>query len=181
LNQFQVFQKFCILFHLGLDFRSKDYDVENYRDDESPTGIGECLLAAILMHHPFFIPFYYGGVTYRGMNITEADLYDYAPGTHIFSRSFLSTSKSIHLVPVYLQFNTPDIVPVVCIYRTVQSLPATSLDIANLSAINSEDEVLILPYVAFRVGKLDFASFYFPDHGTATVIFLDQITDEPSK
>jgi hypothetical protein len=155
--------------------------VGKYRDDEPPIGVGECLFAAILIHHPFFTPFYHGGVTYRGMNVTEADLYNYAPGTRIFSRSFLSTSKSIHLVPMYLQFNNPDIIPVLCIYRTTQSLPASSLSIENLSAIPLEDEVLIFPYVAFRVVKFEFASFHFPGEGTATVVFLDQITDEPSK
>lgn len=165
----------------GLNFRNTDNEVGKYCDDEPPTGVSECLFAAILIHHPSFTPLYYGGVTYRGMNITQDDLYDYAPGTRIFSRSFLSTSKSIHQVTIRLQFNTPNIVPVICIYRTTRSLPATSLAIASFSAVPSEDEVLIIPYVAFRIVKHDFASFRLPDQGTATVIFLDQVTDEPSK
>ncbi len=155
--------------------------MKKYRDDEPPNGFGQYLFAAIIIHHPTFAPFYYGGTTYRGMNLSQADFEEYVPGARILTRSFLSTSKSIHPVSVYLQFNTASIVPVICIYRTIQSLPATSLAIERLSAIPVEDEVLIFPFVAFRVMKVDFSSFYFPERGTATVMFLDQITDKPSK
>jgi hypothetical protein len=169
------------LLHLGSDFRFEDHDMKKYRDDEPPSGFGQYLFAAIVIHHPIFAPFYYGGTTYRGMNLSQADFDQYVPGARILTRSFLSTSKSIHPVSVYLQFNNPDIVPVLCIYRTTQSLPATGLAIAGLSAIPVEDEVLIFPFVAFRVVKVDFVSFHFPERGAATVMFLDQITDETSK
>jgi hypothetical protein len=167
--------------YLGSDFRFEDHDVKKYRDDEPPSGFGQYLFAAVIIHHPIFAPFYYCGTTYRGMNLSQADFNEYVPGARILTRSFLSTSKSVHPVSVYLQFNALDIVPVICIYRTIQSLPATSLAIAKLSAIPIEDEVLIFPFVAFRVMKVDFASFYFPERGTATIMFLDQITDKPGK
>lgn len=116
------------------------------------------------------------------MNLTQADFNQYVPGARILTRSFLSTSKSIHPVSYYLQFNSPGIVPVVCIYRTaVQSSSTTSLAIAGLSALPIEDEVLIFPFVAFRVVKVDFANFHFPEQGNATIMFLDQIIDQPSK
>jgi hypothetical protein len=155
--------------------------MKTYRDDEPPTGYGQYLFAAVVIHHPIFTPFHFAGTTYRGMNISQADLAQYVPGARILTRSFLSTSKSIHPVSVYLQFNNPDIVPVLCIYRTTQLLPATGIDIAGLSAIPIEDEVLIFPFVAFRVVKVDLASFHIPEQGNATILFLDQVTDDSSK
>lgn len=169
------------LLHLGSDFRFEDHDIEKYRDDEPPRGFGQYLFTAVVIHHPTFTPFYYSGTTYRGMNLTQADFNQYVVGARILTRSFLSTSKSIHPVSYYLQFNTPGIVPVICIYRTMQSTSATSLSIAGLSALPIEDEVLIFPFVAFRVVKVDFASFHFPEQGAATIMFLDQITDQPSE
>jgi hypothetical protein len=167
--------------YLGSDFRFEDHDVKKYRDDEPPSGFGQYLFTAVVIHHPIFAPFYYDGTTYRGMNLSQADFDQYVPGARILTRSFLSTSKSIHPVSYYLQFDSPGIVPVVCIYRTIQLSSATSLAIAGLSAIPAEDEVLIFPFVAFRVVKVDVASFHFPEQGTAAVMFLDQITNEPSK
>lgn len=163
---------------LGSGFRFTSHVLDKYHDDEPPKGLGPFLFAAAIMHHPSLSAYYYTGTTYRGMNINQSELNQYIVGARVIINTFLSTSTTIDISDYFLNFNDSNIRPVLCVYRTVQL--HTSLDISNISAVKDEDEVLILPFTVFRVLRVDIDAFRFPD-GKASVIFLDQETDELSK
>ena len=165
---------------IGSDFRFENNILNKYRDNEPPIGFGQYLFAAVIINHPSIDQWRYTGVTYRGMNISNDELNQYTKDTRILTRSFLSTSKRIDTAFLYLQYNNPVLRPVLCVYRVIQS--HTSLNISDFSAIRGEDEVLIIPFVAFRVVKVDMNRFYVSDRCRVTVIFLDEVTSsEQSK
>ncbi|CAF3914347.1 unnamed protein product, partial [Rotaria sp. Silwood1] len=126
----------------GSDFRFESNISKKYRDDEPPNGFGQYLFAAVIMNHPSIEYFRHTGITYRGMNLSSIELSQYVPDARILTRSFLSTSKCIDTAFLYLQFDNPSLRPVLCVYRINQSY--TSLAIRELSAIQGEDEVLIV-------------------------------------
>ncbi|CAF3892123.1 unnamed protein product, partial [Rotaria sp. Silwood1] len=158
----------------GSDFRFESNISKKYRDDEPPNGFGQYLFAAVIMNHPSIEYFRHTGITYRGMNLSSIELSQYVPDARILTRSFLSTSKCIDTAFLYLQFDNPSLRPVLCVYRINQSY--ASLAISELSAIQGEDEVLIVPFVAFRVVKVDFDSFVMSDKRKVCVVFLDEVT-----
>ncbi|CAF1179210.1 unnamed protein product [Rotaria sordida] len=157
----------------GSDFRFENNISKKYQDDEPPIGFGQYLFAAVIINHPSIDYWRYTGVTYRGMNISNDELNQYIYDARILTRSFLSTSKRIDTAFLYLQYNNPILRPVLCVYRVTQR--HTSLAISDLSAIQCEDEVLIIPFVAFRVIKVDIDRFYVSDRCRVSVIFLDEV------
>ncbi len=134
----------------------------------------------MIINHPSIDHWRYIGVTYRGMNINNDELNEYICDARVLTRSFLSTSKCIDTAFLYLQYNSPVLRPVLCVYRVTQH--HTSIAIGDLSAVQGEDEVLIIPFVAFRVVKVDIDRFYVSDCCRVSVIFLDEVTmNEQSK
>ncbi|CAF2665688.1 unnamed protein product [Rotaria sp. Silwood2] len=165
---------------IGSDFRFENNISKKYRDDEPPIGFGQYLFAAVIINHSSIDHWRYTGVTYRGMNISNDELNQYICDARILTRSFLSTSKRIDTAFLYLQYNNPILRPVLYVYRVTQR--HTSLTISDLSAVQGEDEVLIIPFVAFRVVKVDIDCFYVSDRCRVSVIFLDEVTiNEKSK
>ena len=66
------------------------------------------------------------------------------------TRSLLSTSKERQVAEMYrASIGRARIVSVICIYKVIN--PQSSLDITQLSKFQYEKEVLILPFIIFRV------------------------------
>ncbi|CAF1526861.1 unnamed protein product [Didymodactylos carnosus] len=137
---------------LGSDFRfecSLALRRFGYRDDEAPQGMGQHIFVAILIYHSDLQPYYYAGITFRGMNITPNDVSLYALGKIVMTRSLLSTSKEREVAEIYLDSTGRErTVPVICIYKV--SNPQSSLNITQLSKFQYEKEVLILPFIFFE-------------------------------
>jgi hypothetical protein len=133
-----------------------------YLDNEPPKGLGQHIFAAILINHPYFQPYYHTGTTYRGMNITPDELAQYKVDSIVLTRSFLSTSKNEIVAEMFkdatgpLTVNADGKQPVRCVYKVIN--PRSSLDIETMSFIPDEREVLILPFVVFRITAVDMNS-----------------------
>jgi hypothetical protein len=91
-------------------------------------------------------------VTYRGMNITETDLSKYEVGEKIMNRSFLSTSKDRRIAENFLQISAvTGKLAVLCTYTIIDKRAA--LDVHSISEFHHEQEVLIVPWMAFVVKR----------------------------
>jgi hypothetical protein len=138
---------------LGSDFRfesSLALRRFGYQDDEAPQGMGQHIFAAILIHHPHLQPYHHAGRTFRGMNITSDDLNFYVLDMIVMTRSLLSTSKERQIAELYLNhIDRESNLPVICIYKVIN--PQSSLNIRQLSKFEYEEEVLIFPFIIFRV------------------------------
>ena len=137
---------------IGSNFRflsTQNLFNSSYLDNEAPKDLGQHIFAAILINHPRFQPYYHIGTIYRGMNVTPDDLKEYEKGKIMMSCSFLSTSKNRDMAELFISYNDIDRPPVMCIYKIIQQ--RSSLAIAKISAIPTEDEVLIIPFVVFEV------------------------------
>jgi hypothetical protein len=84
------------------------------------------------------------------MTISSQFLEVYAPGKIVITRSFLSTSKTRLIAEIFLNFDDEiNYPPVICIYNV--SNPRSSLYIKEFSKIPDEEEVLIVPFIAFEI------------------------------
>ncbi|CAF1338157.1 unnamed protein product [Adineta steineri] len=116
---------------------------------------------AIIMYDKKISKYRYCGKTYRGMLLTEEDLYKYVINSKIMNKSFLSTSKSKEIAEAFsgceqekFLRKTPDKqaihISVLCTYVIKNS--ETALNIETISErISDEKEVLILPFSIFQV------------------------------
>ncbi|CAF1308508.1 unnamed protein product [Adineta steineri] len=116
---------------------------------------------AIIMYDKSFYKYRYRGRTYRGMLLTEENLYKYVVHSKIMNKSFLSTSKSKEIAKAFsgceqekFLRKTPDKqaihISVLCTYIIKNS--ETALNIETISdRISDEKEVLILPFTIFEV------------------------------
>ncbi|CAF0802642.1 unnamed protein product [Adineta steineri] len=136
----------------------------------------------IIMYDKRFSKYRYCGKTYRGMLLTEEDLYKYIVHSKIMNKSFLSTSKSKEIAEAFSGYEqekflrkTPDKqaihISVLCTY--IIRNPETALNIETISErISDEKEVLILPFSIFEVKSVQKSS-------TNTVqIELEEASDE---
>jgi hypothetical protein len=172
---------------LGSDFRfqsshAKQQSRENissHRDNEAPKGAGQYIYAAIIMNHPLLEQYYYTGRTFRGMNITKNDLDSYTVGNIILTRSFLSTSKKRDVAEIFLNFNDPIADScVLCIYN-VKNL-SSGLGIESISKFKNEEEVIIVPYTAFRIiGVQEHVSAMFHTDQYLCEIELEECEQQP--
>ncbi|CAF0839069.1 unnamed protein product [Adineta ricciae] len=108
----------------------------------------------IIARHPNFDTLSYTGVTYRGMMVTADDIKQYTKGARILTKTFSSSSVEPN---VALRFMTNDSTTsnrssTLCIYEIRN--PRTALDIRNISMFPDEEEVLILPYSAFKIKEI---------------------------
>jgi len=134
---------------LGSDFRFVSTRLD-YPDNEPPKDLGQYIYASLLTNHTVFRYYRHASRTFRGMTITSQDLEAYAMGKIVITRSFLSTSKKREVAEFYLGFN--DIIshpPVICIYNV--SNPRSSLCVESFSQFPEEEEVLIVPFIAFEI------------------------------
>ncbi|CAF1277814.1 unnamed protein product [Didymodactylos carnosus] len=107
-------------------------------------------LIAIIARHPKFDALSYIGTTYRGMLIIDEDLKQYKVGTRILTKTFSSTSKEIAVARRFLDSSdSSGRFDAICTY-TIRN-QRTALDIEKVSVFKDEQEVLILPYSAFKI------------------------------
>jgi tetratricopeptide (TPR) repeat protein len=130
---------------------TQDLFNSGYLDNEAPKGLGQHTLAAILINHSFFQPYYYTGTVYRGINMTPDDLKKYETGMIVMTCSFLSTSKDPNMAKLFMSVNEDEKQPVMCKYKITN--PRSSLCIKDVSEFSMEKEVLILPFTVFRIIK----------------------------
>ncbi|CAF3924387.1 unnamed protein product, partial [Adineta steineri] len=141
--------------------------------------IVKCLMTAtaIIMCSKRFYKYRYCGQTYRGMTITEKDLYKYVVKSKIMNKSFLSTSKSKEIAEVFsgciqehLSIQATDIAAF-CTYIIKNS--ETALDLEKISEFGeAESEVLILPFSIFEVKSVQRLST------NKVHIELEEVSDE---
>ncbi|CAF0822842.1 unnamed protein product [Adineta steineri] len=141
--------------------------------------IVKCLMTsiAIIMYSESFYKYQYCGQTYRGMTITEKDLYKYVVRSKIMNKSFLSTSKSKEIAEVFsgciqehLSIQATDIAAF-CTYIIKNS--ETALDLEKISEFGeAESEVLILPFSIFEVKRVQRSST------NRVHIELEEVSDE---
>jgi hypothetical protein len=154
------------LAEIGSNFRflsTQNLFNSGYLDNEPPKGLGQHIFAAILINHPYFQSYYYtGDPTHRGMKITPEDLAQYKVDSIVLTRSFLSTSKAKNVAEVFkgdagpLTVDADGKLPVQCVYKVIN--PRSSLNIETISVFPEEEEVLILPFVVFRITAVDMNS-----------------------
>ncbi|CAF3404300.1 unnamed protein product [Rotaria sp. Silwood2] len=100
------------------------------------------------------------GHVYRGMLMTQEDLYRYVVGSHVLNTAFLSASKNRIIAEIFggiqgrepSSTQDPACVNVLCRYD-IRNL-TTAYDIEELSNIPVESEVLIFPFSAFTVTRV---------------------------
>ncbi|CAF1322620.1 unnamed protein product [Didymodactylos carnosus] len=107
-------------------------------------------LIGIIARHPKFDELSYVGTTYRGMLITGDDLKQYKIGTRILTKTFSSTSKEMSIARRFLSSSVgDDRLNAICTY-TIRN-QRTALNIEEISVFKREQEVIILPYSAFKI------------------------------
>lgn len=130
---------------------NKDLAQLKLKDLTAETNLSRAYFIGIVARHPNFETLSYTGTTFRGMVISNDDLKQYKIGTRILTKTFSSSSKR---PPVALSFlnnhiDTGERFNTICIYEIRNK--GTGLDIAHLSEFKEEEEVLILPYSAFKI------------------------------
>lgn len=134
---------------LGSDFRFVSSRLD-YPDNEPPKDFGQYIYASLLINHTVFQIYRHASRTFRGMIITSQDLKAYEMKKVVITRSFLSTSKARDVAELFLGFtDTINYPPVMCIYNV--SNPRSSLCIESFSDFADEQEVLIVPFIAFEI------------------------------
>jgi hypothetical protein len=131
-------------------------------DTTVPYSFVHCLLSIIAMIiHKIRPGASFIEEVYRGMLMTREDLYKYVVGSQVLNTAFLSTSKTRLVAEIFAGINEyqtspthdPRQVNVLCSYKIRNS--KTAYDIEQLSNIGAESEVLIFPFSAFRVARVE--------------------------
>jgi hypothetical protein len=110
----------------------------------------------ILLHHPKFEKFCFKGKVYRGIVVPKNALDHYNVGSCIITTTLLSTSKDPAVARTFCEkgISNSSKHSFFCIYEILND-DRTALDISTISEFEDEDEVLILPYSAFLITKIE--------------------------
>jgi len=113
-------------------------------------------ITSILLYHPKFLEFNFTGEVYRGIVLSKNALDHYVFGSSIITTTFLSTSKDRAVAERICDkgSSNPQMHQFFCTY-TVVNKNCTALDISTKSLYPDEQEVLILPYSAFLITKIE--------------------------
>jgi hypothetical protein len=127
-------------------------------DISTPYSFIYCLLSIIAtILHTIRSKISFIGHVYRGMLIMPEDLHKYVVGSRILNTAFLSTSKDHTVAEIFAGINEDNMSPVqdssrvkvLCTYEIRNRKTAYSIE--HLSKIQGESEVLIFPFSAFHV------------------------------
>ncbi|CAF2115691.1 unnamed protein product [Rotaria magnacalcarata] len=127
-----------------------------------PYSFIHCLLSVVAFILNYFrVLVSFVGHVYRGMLITKEDLYRYVVGSRVLNTAFLSTSKNRVVAEIFAGIkehetsstHDPANIHVLSIYNIRNQ--RTAYDIEQLSNIQMEDEVLIFPFSAFCVTRVE--------------------------
>ncbi|CAF1126053.1 unnamed protein product [Rotaria sordida] len=118
-------------------------------------------IVTLLIHHPNLPKYQYQGVCYRGMRITKNDLDQYQLDQHILNRAFLSTSIDPQVAEMFagvgqqsqMRYTPQDhcALQYSCLCRYLIKQKSTAIDVQSLSTRPDEKEILILPFIVFKV------------------------------
>ncbi|CAF2749486.1 unnamed protein product [Rotaria sp. Silwood2] len=135
-------------FYSTLNIHLAQLHLENLTNDEN---LSQAYYIGIIARHPKFNTLWYKGTVFRGMMITNNDLCQYQIGTKILNKTFSSSSKQLNIASTFLCDNPhkDDRLSTICIYEI--RYERTALDIQDMSIFQDEEEVLILPYIAFKI------------------------------
>ncbi|CAF1147047.1 unnamed protein product [Didymodactylos carnosus] len=134
-------------FYSTLNVHLAQLRLENLTAEDN---LSRAYLIAIIARHPKFDALSYVGTTYRGILITNDDLKQYKIGTRILTKTFSSTSKEMSVARRFVSSSGGDHrFDAICIYEIRNQ--NTALDIEKVSIYEDEQEVLILPYSAFKI------------------------------
>jgi hypothetical protein len=135
-------------FYSTLNVHLAQLKLENLTNEEN---ISLAYYIGIIAHHPKFETYSYTGAAYRGMMITDDNLRQYKIGTRILTKTFSSASKQLNIALKFLRnhHDTDDRLSTICIYEIRNQ--RTALGIEQISLFEAEQEVLILPYSAFKI------------------------------
>ena len=122
----------------------------------------------ILLHHPKFAKLSFKGKVYRGIVVPKNALDHYDVGSCIITTTLLSTSKNPTVARTFCEkgISNPSKQSFFCIYEILND-DRTALDISTISEYEDEEEVIILPYSAFRITKID-------QEQESTIIYLEE-------
>ncbi|CAM4889502.1 unnamed protein product [Rotaria socialis] len=94
------------------------------------------------------------GVTYQGMGVTGNDFSKYEVAEKVMNRSFLSTSKERDVADKFIAISaTKGKITVLCTYNITDRRAA--LDTHSVSEFSDEQEVIIVPWMAFVMSDRD--------------------------
>jgi hypothetical protein len=117
---------------------------------------GTKAITSILLHHPKLQKLSFTGEVYRGIVAPKYRLDHYKVGSCIITTTFLSSSKNSEVAKIFGDNgdkNSSDH-SFFCTYEIVSN-ERTALDISGISEFEDEEEVLILPYTAFLITKIE--------------------------
>ncbi|CAF1498120.1 unnamed protein product [Rotaria sordida] len=136
-------------FYTTLNVDLAKLQLENLTSKEN---LSRIYYIGIIAWHPKFETLSFVGKVFRGMMITKNDVQKYKVGSRILTKTFSSTSKQKDVASNFHKNknnNTNDRLSTLCIYH-IRNL-RTALDIQHISLFEYEEEVLILPYSAFKI------------------------------
>lgn len=122
--------------------------------------IGVGLIVHIIGYHPKLDQYSYIGETYRGLSMTEKDEKTYVRDSIVMNKSFSSSSKSKQVADRFLlnagTHKRSTEIHALCVYYIKHK--RTGIYIKDLSQFPDEEEVLIMPYSAFKVDEVKIIS-----------------------
>ncbi|CAF1392660.1 unnamed protein product [Rotaria sordida] len=126
-------------------------------------------ITSIFLNHPNFRQCKFKGQVYRGIVLSKDAFSHYKVGSCIITTTFLSTSKKREIAQIFCDKSMPNPSKdsFFCIYEIVND-DRTALDISTMSEFEEEDEILILPYSAFLITKIE------QGHGTTNIYLKEQ-------
>ena len=110
-------------------------------------------IAGLSLNNSHIHQYRFKGMIYRGLMLNEDDLRCYTIGNCILNRSFVSTSKDRAVATMFSGFeqNHHDSTKVSVLFKYKIESDTTSFDIEQISSIEDEKEVIILPFSVFQV------------------------------
>ncbi|CAF3615526.1 unnamed protein product, partial [Rotaria socialis] len=107
-------------------------------------------IVGIIVHHSLLDGLNFHGKSYRGMTIDRSELEKYKKGTRILTKSFLSSSQNPKVATGFAKSSAvSSTIRVLCIYDIRNR--RSGLNLEEISKFAKEQEVLIMPYTAFKI------------------------------
>lgn len=114
------------------------------------------------------------GTYYRGIFLEDKKLVDnYNEQATILTTTFLSTSMNPEVANHFGSANSENGISVSCVYNIKNIRRRTALDLRDISFFEQEAEILILPYIPFRI-----KSIQRTDDGRHMTICFDECDEE---
>ncbi|CAF0952623.1 unnamed protein product [Rotaria sordida] len=136
-------------FYSTLNLHLSQLRLENLTNNENLSLI---YYIGIIARHPKLERLSYTGITYRSMIITNDDLKQHKIGTRVLTKTFSLTSKQSNKALEFVcnyKHDKDDRLSTICQYEIHNR--RTALDVQCISIFQDGQEVLILPYSAFKI------------------------------